>query len=599
MPKFYTNETRTTIKSVLCKTRRPQKGQALVLFAFSAVVLIAIAGLAIDEVTAFIQMNSAQSAADAAAIAAVPYAAFPTAATPAPDGSNAVGAADIAAAQNGFTDTSKISVSATMQPIPKVTVSIAVNLSFTLMALVGVNAIGTSVTATANMLPPINSDNTQSSVGLPGSGEYIFLTGQNDLKEFGDPYSTLCEDGWSDASNTTYADAPNYIYTTRLGTSTNAPQYPTGPQCSPASPGNPDAVPGGFGGLLTANSSVPNGESYLVMIPPGAKNIVLWIYNPQFVYQNGTNTGSYYDSYENIFSPPYFDNIQFYPNIAYSLYSVPEWYHRSADTLVSAIWPNNYAPQSAPNVYLPAGSWKYLPSLDMTSADLTLHGCSGALIPQSGSYYNPPITAGLGCVPTPSDIMNWVAMPYTFSNSTSAPLYYRFTADISGGYGLHAYALAICADGASPPCLSEGATVGAWNTQTIYLNGSQTNYPIFTIPAAYKGQQVTVRIFNPGVAESDENINLGVTGPANAGTIIYPSYLRTTSGSGGTTIETAIAGDNLYHAKWITVTIQLAPNYNGGQWYITYSIFGAATLTPMLPLTVAVSSPGNLVQLTS
>ncbi len=599
MTKFYCMKHEAQIRAILKRTRKPQKGQALVLFAFSAVILIAIAGLAIDEITAFFQMNTAQTAADAAAIAAVPYAAFPSAATPAPDGSNAVGAADSAAAQNGFTDTSKISVSTTMQPIPKVTVTIAVGLSFTLISLVGVNSIGASVTATASMLPPINSDNSQNSVGLPGSGEYVFLTGQNDLKEFGDPYSTLCEDGWSDASNTTYTDASSYIYLTRLDTYTNAPQYPTGPQCSPANPGNPDAVPGGFGGLLTASSSVPNGESYLVKIPPNTKNIALWIYNPQFVYQNGANTGNYFDYFENIFSPPYFDNMQFYPQIAYALYSVPEWYHRSADTLVSAIWPNNTAPQSAPNVYLPAGAWMYLPSLDMTSADLSLHGCSGALIPQSGSYYNPPVTTGLGCVAAPSDIMNWTAMPYTFNNTTSSPQYYRFTTDISGGYGVHAYALAICADGASPPCLGEGATISAWNTQTINLNGAQTNYPIFTIPAAYKGQQVTVRIFNPGVAESDENTDLSVTGPANAGTITYPSYLRTTSGAGGTTIETSIAGDNLYHAKWISITIQLAPNYNGGQWYLTYSIFNSSNLTPMLPMTVAVSSPGNLVQLSS
>jgi hypothetical protein len=182
-------------------------------------------------------------------------------------------------------------------------VAIHLNLPLSLIALLHPGPVATDAIAAAQLLPPMTLGDGSNSFGDQTENVtqgFAGLTSPNELQERGDPYTTLCELGWSEASDQGHVNATsNSYYTTQSHVPTNKPQYPSGPNCSPGNPGNPDQMPAGFGGLATRNSPVSSGASYLITIPKGGAGYSVWVWNPRLVYR-GSNTYNTLFTQENI-----------------------------------------------------------------------------------------------------------------------------------------------------------------------------------------------------------------------------------------------------------------------------------------------------------
>ncbi len=585
---------------------RAAKGQALVLFALSVVTLLMLVGLSIDGLRVYIAFAQAERAAEAAALAGVAYLPqYPTVATPAPDGSDATSQALQVAAQNGFGDASAISVTSQVNPVPALTVTIHINVPVSLVALIDPAPATTLATATAEILPPVAlGDSTGAFGDKPENiGQQVAaLASPYELKERGDPYSVQCETGWSDGADTLHADAATNIYTTsQLSIGTNAPQYASGPNCSPGTPGNPDQIPSGFGGLATRTGPVPTGASYLITIPAGGSGYSVWVWNPRFVY-TGTNRNDQLFTTENIYSTGMTDNPAFYPQLAYTLFSVPLLYQRNADVPLAALWPAATPPDTTPNAPLPPTQITTLPSLDAAPNDLAAHGCPSAgtwnVQSGAGSSYQQPIAYGVGCQSAlPPDYMQWVRVGSNVPAApANAPAYYRLTVDTSAGYGVHGYAVKVCrnATTTADDCATGGATITPWNAATVMLQGGSSQmYPLANIPASYAGRQIALGLFNPGLGAGA--VALRIVPPAAGGSVTYPTWARMTTVSGMPAIQTSLNGDDLYHGKWVRLTLTLPPDYAGGEWQIAWNGTYAPPTTLMTVSAALIGSPIMLV----
>lgn len=573
---------------------RVHHGQVMVLFVISIVALISVVGLSIDGLRIYISYAQTERAAEAAALAAAPYVDFPTSANPAPDGNNATNRAYQEAAKNGVTDSTTITVTVhAMQRSVQVAIRVSVGLTF--LGLLNSSSINSTVNASAVLLSPIAIGANTNSLQNPNGALMASIGGVNELEERSDPYTAACQDGWTDASDSLHADAAWAMYLTRLWTDTNAPQYTNGPLCSPGSPGNPDRIPAGFSGLATTGTSLPNGQNYLITIPPGGTGFSVWIYNPRFIFTGNASSGSMFFPDEGEFIQPNYDNPDFYPHIAYTLYSVPEVYNRGADTPIGTIWPYSSAPNTAPFPPFTASQWMAIPPLDASSPDLSNHGCSSAWNLHGGSFYYPPIDAAKGCVSMPADYQNWVQIPGSLSASSTNAGFYRMTVDTVGGYGQHTYGIRVCQNGATATtCIDGGATLSGWNAMTIAPQGGNNTFPLVNIPSAYAGRQVQLSLFNPGV--NTGNVTIQLISPDSNASVLYPAYLRLVSATGGQAIQTSFNGDELYHNKWITVVLNLPPAYTGGMWTFQYA---ATSSGPIAPMTIRTILLGNPVVLTA
>jgi hypothetical protein len=569
----------------------PARGQALVLFAVSVVMLLLLVGLAVDGLRVYIAYSQAQRAAEAAALAGVAYLpAYPTSATPAPDGSDATTRAQQVAAQDGFPIASNVVVSPQATPVLALTVTIHLSIPVSLMALIGSAPISSLASATALLLPPIALGDASGSYGDRVENVTQLVAGLSspyELKERGDPYSVQCESGWSDGSDATHADAATNIYTTiQLHVATNAPQYASGPNCSPGSPGNPDHIPAGFGGLATRTGPVPTGASYLISIPPGGTGYSVWVWNPRFVYTS-SNLDSQLFAAENIYTTGSMDDPAAYPQIAYTLFTAPQLYDRSTDVPLAAIWPYASAPDTSPAPAMDASQITTMPALDAAGPDLWQHGCSsdGAWnVQQGGSTYTPPIVSGKGCLAdVPNDYKQWVRLgTHALGASGALPAYFRLTVDTNTGYGVHGYGVKVCHNATSAPnCAIDGATITPWNAATMMLQGSATQtYSLASIPAAYAGRQIA----------------LNIVPPAAGGVVTYPAWLRMTAVSGQPAIQTSSNGDDLYHGKWISCMLTLPADYSGGEWHFTWI---GSNPPPSTLMTISAALIGSPIMLAS
>ncbi len=237
-----------------------------------------------------------------------------------------------------------------------------------------------------------------------------------------------------------------------------------------------------------------------------------------------------------------------------------------------------------------------MPPLDASSPDLMNHNCTTfAWNLHGGSYYYPPIDAGMGCVGMPGDYQNWVQIPGSLSAPPSQPSYYRLTTDVVGGYGQHAYGIRVCQSGATAStCVDGGATLAGWNAMTIAPQGGNNSFPLVNIPSIYAGRQVSLSIFNPGV--NIGTVTMQLIPPDPNATVTYPSYLRLVTVTGGQAIQTSLNGDELYHNKWIRVVLNLPPSYTGGMWMFQYL---ATSSGPIAPMTISANLLGNPVVLIS
>ncbi len=161
-------------------TRRSAKGQAMAIFALVSVLLFVVAGLAVDAGTSYLTSNQLERAAAAAALAGVAY--LPG------DQPDAINAALVEAARDGFTNTGTGGTSCSGQSYPspcvlasfpqtnEMKVQISVSVSTIFLRLVGFGNHTVVRSETAEYLPPISLGQPGAQQGSAMNGSCIGLT---------------------------------------------------------------------------------------------------------------------------------------------------------------------------------------------------------------------------------------------------------------------------------------------------------------------------------------------------------------------------------------------------------------------------------------
>ena len=191
-----------------------ERGVTLVLAAAVLVVLMGMAGFAVDLGWLFLKTTETQKAAEAAALAGVVH--MPNnGGMPWGPGAEAWDTAVDVAARNGFT--ASVTPNEVVGKPNQLNVSIDNTVPTFFMKVFGINQVSFTRDATAEQLPPLKIGSDEPYLGTdpttPGRNRYFFVSvnGEQELKENGDPYSTRCTTGCPNNSNSQFRD-PAYYY---------------------------------------------------------------------------------------------------------------------------------------------------------------------------------------------------------------------------------------------------------------------------------------------------------------------------------------------------------------------------------------------------
>jgi hypothetical protein len=157
--------------------------------------------------------------------------------------------------------------------------------------------------------------------------------------------------------------------------------------------------------------------------------------------------------------------------------------------------------------------------------------------------------------------------------------------------------------------------VSGWNDMTIFtpFNGTQFEMPIFQLPPEYRGQEISIEIFDPGDILGVGDVSMSVVSPS--GTVgqavdgIYKLHEQRSNGDvealcnacPATFISTQ-AGNRLYNGDWIRIELKVPLDYcqtepcasdpNRWWWKIRYTT-GGAQANDTLALAVYLKGKGN------
>jgi hypothetical protein len=317
-----------------------QKGQVLIIFALTAVVLFAIMGLAVDAGISYLHSDQQEKAAEAAALSGVSY--LPG------DYPDAKSDALLTAQRDGYTPGGSGSTAVTVTAVQptgttnQLEVAITAPAPVYFLELLGFGEHEVTSFATAEYLPPIQLGQPGNSLGTTlassggdlGSGGYYFLRteGWGNPRSEGDPFTPTPNDGNS----------------TGCG--------PTGTSCVAATPDvhqisciagddlcdNDSAASTDCGTADNLCLNDTGGENYLIYVPAGTTADVQ-VYNPSFDPGDDTDCGSQTPTCLNTFheddgSFPTLTDITDsnapatdFDSMAYTLFAVPEINNRAAD----------------------------------------------------------------------------------------------------------------------------------------------------------------------------------------------------------------------------------------------------------------------------
>jgi Flp pilus assembly protein TadG len=589
--------------------RRSAKGQAMAIFALVSVLLFVVAGLAVDAGTSYLTSNQLERAAAAAALAGVAY--LPG------DKPDAINAALVEAARDGFTNTGAGGTSCTASNSPcvltsfpqtnEMKVQISVSVSTIFLRLVGFGNHTVVRSETAQYLPPI-------SLGQPGSQQGADISGLGVTGYF------EREEGWGNPRSEGDAFDPTPYQ------NSNACGPSGGDSCSAA--GSPDyhaISPADQTETPDATLEYQGGSNYLIDLPPGASADVQ-VYNPAFAPDTcgGGNTAPPYCYHENDGSFGGSGSVcTEYSAMAYTLFSVSTLSSRLADTKVGQ---EIFYPYNESNT--PTNYFYYKPGLNGGSCP------SQTTVSGTNPTYHQWVSV-LNYTPTnATDPENFNAAsggaPASYTNrfngtisnpaGATADKYYRLEVDSeqwngwpsckatvgpcttpdstigNGGNGFSdahkGYAVRLVSPGTST-CTSCGS-VSAMDDMTVFtpVNGS-TNpefaIPLFSIdPTAYAGETIDVDLFDVGdvgggpayvglrepngvtfaTANSvtDLGADLGGSAPPSSGANV--TTLGTWPGSGGGSCgacyQTAGSGGGaIYQGQWVQIQLQVPASFTG------------------------------------
>lgn len=589
-------------------------GQSLVIFALTLGLIFGSVGLAIDAGMSYLLGDRIERAADAAALAGVPY--LPT------DLAGAVNQADQEAARNGFPPNATTTVTPALVPGKpnELTVTISQQIGTTFLRLLGFGSHTVSRSATAIYLRPIT-------LGQPGSQ---LGSDAGSLGTGGNNYYFLRSEGWAVPRSEGDAFTPNPSYVGSAG------------QCGP---GTCASIPVDMHALSCTNgtdvcsASLPaeGGQSFLIYVPPNAQ-ATLQVYNPSFAPDGSGNSTQYtYHESDSTFNP---NDYTQYGGMQYTLYQVNNQFQYAEDTQLSQaiFWPIDARNLAS------AGTW-----VDVhASGTPTRSGTPGVYHNwiDIGQYTGSSATNDSDLV---TRTQSTTQAPLNSSNGTlpGGPqgTYYRLRVDNLGpngevsrtGNNVHShkgYALRMVvpqSGGGWAPCDlanvpsgdTQGCSVGGLDDLTIFTpiqatatQGASFQIPLISIPPEYAGQVVSVYIYDPGDVGGGAAYMTIIQPSYTVGSTTVPAQVATTVSSAGEDgidnigpglngprspvavtpasltppnqayFQTAGAtGSSLFNGQWLRIRIQVPANYDPAPtadgssyyWNLEYTVAAGAS----------------------
>ncbi|GBE24498.1 MAG TPA: hypothetical protein ENG98_02000 [Actinobacteria bacterium] len=185
-----------------------ERGATLVLAAATLLVMIGMAGFAVDLGWLYFKGAQAQNAAEAAALAGVVH-------MPQPSNVTFVGgeawttSLDIAA-RDGFNG--GVTPSEVAGRPNRLNVSVTTTVPTFFMRVFGMNTVTMTRDATAEQLPPLKLGSDEPSLGGVGEAFWVAINGEEEVKANGDPFSTRCNAANCGSTQNGEFKQPAYYY---------------------------------------------------------------------------------------------------------------------------------------------------------------------------------------------------------------------------------------------------------------------------------------------------------------------------------------------------------------------------------------------------
>lgn len=610
--------------------RRSRAGQAIVIIALAATMMIGGIGIAVDVAVGYLYSAAAERAAAAAALSGVvfmPDQFTPASALPVGSGNDATDRAINEARRNGFDPADAANgVAITPSQVPghsnQLKVTVSRNAPVFFMQIFGFQPYKVSRSAIAAYLPPI-------SLGQPGAQ---IGTSLGQLGRTGFFY--VREEGWHTDRGQGDAYTPN-------------------PANPPASAGATDDVHQ----ISFANGSEPQdptladrgGYNYRITVPAGGSGGVVQIYNAAFAPDGTGGSANFCDNnnqnpalrtcsvggnnwfHEDDGGPFSFTTAANYSTMRYSLFRVNNLFIRSSDVLLSqmTVYPidaRNY--NAASNQYLIMGG----PKLGQTVTQQYAGGLPTNMLIYHNwvdvASYTGAQDNGLVSLRTTGQFATY------YQGGALVPGTYRLRVDSLDNTGTtftganptghKGYAVrAVSGDVNRSACAS--CVVAAWDEICFFTPfdagpGGSFTMNLFQLTPDYAGLTVSVDIWDVGdissssgfvrinildptgaVASSPQGINIYNLGSqrsnlARGAYTIYPNTAGTTIASFvAQDTSTGVNSDN----KWVHLEIPIPSTYNpppGQYWWSMQYVTGAGTVA-VDTVTVAVGLKGGPVHL--
>jgi hypothetical protein len=596
----------------------------MILFALMAVVLLVIAGLAVDAGMSYFSSDQVERAAAAAALAGVAY--LPG------DPGDATNAAYVEAARNNFTSACPHSPCVTIsQPATnqlKVTISVSVPTTF--LELLGFGPHTVTRYATAEYLPPIalgqpgyqlgsglgatNAANqdcngiptatttagycTKPTSGLGTAGNFYILRseGWGSERSEGDPYTTTPNDNTNGCG----------VDSTGSGS------------CLAATPDTDYHQISAINGTENSVSDLSNdgGQNYLITVPKGQIADVQ-IYNPSFAPNtDDNNNNTNYTLHEDdgdfpdytggtgVSSMPQSD----YAVMGYTLFQVPTLASMLSNTEASQafFYPFNATGLETGTLsqdsyfYWPAGSASLTTvSKPITSVPAMFHNWISVIQPSeqinAGTDLNYSVDHSLVTNPmqyNTSACTGSASATCYLDNASGTTEYFRLRVDTlndasgaaqpivavtttasnpadltAGNSTAHkAYSIQVVPPSAVPGATCTGCTVSALDDLTVYtpVQGSQCQsfqIPLFYLDPSYFGQTISVDIFDVGDVGSGAAY-VGILTPTATSTGYTPATCTTPPETTGASTESPYAQTAGIYDIGTSGTITNGPSYD-------------------------------------
>jgi Putative Flp pilus-assembly TadE/G-like len=407
--------------------QQTQKGQVLLIFALTAIVLFAIMGLAVDAGISYLHSDQQQKAAAAAALSGVGY--LPG------DSTDATKEATLTAQRDGYTTggsgTSAVSITTTT-PVDGQTNELEVQITAPapvyFLELLGFGQHEVTASAVAEYLPPIQLGAPGATLGstipqlIAGTGEYFLRSeGWGNPRSEGDPFTPTPNEQANSCgpSDTTCVANPADVHQISCIDGDDL--------CANDANGSTNTDCGTGSNQLCLNDV--GGQNYLITVPAGTYAGVS-IYNPSFDPGTdggcGSQTPSCLDTlHEDDGSFPTLTGINAagtapdydFDSMAYSLYAVPDLNDRAADI---PLLQDIFCPFNAYDLDSGTVSYSYYQS---GASGNTANGCDPA-----GS--TPTLDTVNGTTPTVYNSLtestaNWIPLTSYSPTGNNANLFYQ------------------------------------------------------------------------------------------------------------------------------------------------------------------------------